>query len=128
MKFGYTILYVSDVEVTVGFYINAFQMPLGFIHDSKQYAELDTGDTKLAFASDTLALSNTIEYEKNHLSKKAAGIEIALVTPDVDQRFQHATEQGAIPVKEPMIKPWGQTVAYVRDLNGVLVEICSPME
>jgi hypothetical protein len=24
-------------------------------------------------------------------------------------------------------KPWGQVVAYVRDLNGYLVEICTPM-
>jgi lactoylglutathione lyase len=23
--------------------------------------------------------------------------------------------------------PWGQTVAYVRDNNGFLVELCTPM-
>jgi hypothetical protein len=27
----------------------------------------------------------------------------------------------------PTVKPWGQTVSYVRDLDGFLVEICSPM-
>jgi hypothetical protein len=26
---------------------------------------------------------------------------------------------------EPVTKPWGQTLAYVRDLNGVLVELAS---
>jgi len=30
-------------------------------------------------------------------------------------------------VSEPETKPWGQTVAYVRDRNGFLVELCSPM-
>ena len=25
----------------------------------------------------------------------------------------------------PVTKPWGQTVAYVRDGDGVLVELCS---
>ncbi|MDR6644219.1 putative glyoxalase superfamily protein PhnB [Luteibacter sp. 1214] len=24
-------------------------------------------------------------------------------------------------------KPWGQRVGHLRDLNGVIVEICSPM-
>lgn len=28
---------------------------------------------------------------------------------------------------EPFEKPWGQTVGYVRDINGVLIELCSPM-
>jgi hypothetical protein len=28
---------------------------------------------------------------------------------------------------KPKQKPWGQTVGYVHDLNGFLVEICSPM-
>jgi lactoylglutathione lyase len=30
-------------------------------------------------------------------------------------------------VAEPKTKPWGQTVAYVRDPDGVLVEIGSEM-
>ncbi|MCA1731280.1 MAG: VOC family protein, partial [Actinobacteria bacterium] len=34
-----------------------------------------------------------------------------------------AMEAGATGVAEPKIKPWEQTVAYVRDPNGVLVEI-----
>ena len=35
---------------------------------------------------------------------------------------------GAIVVAPPTTKPWGQTVAYVRDLEGMLVEICTPVE
>jgi hypothetical protein len=34
---------------------------------------------------------------------------------------------GALPAAEPVRKPWGQTVAYVRDLDGFLVELCTPM-
>jgi hypothetical protein len=30
-------------------------------------------------------------------------------------------------MEEPKIKPWGQVVAYVRDLDGFLIEVCSPM-
>ncbi len=32
---------------------------------------------------------------------------------------------GAVAVAPPAHKPWGQTVSYVRDLNGVLVEIAT---
>lgn len=47
MQFGYTIIYVSDVEATIDFYKNAFNLKGGFLHDSKQYGELNTDDTLL---------------------------------------------------------------------------------
>ncbi len=128
MKFGYTIIYVSDVESTLNFYSKAFNIEIKFIHDSKQYGEMNTGQTKLAFASDALALSNDVEYIENHLSNKPAGVEIAFISDEVEKSYNHAIASGAKPVKEPIEKPWGQLVAYVRDLNGVLVEICSPMQ
>lgn len=36
-------------------------------------------------------------------------------------------EAGAVGVGEPAEKPWGRTVAYVRDNHGFLVEIGSPL-
>ena len=50
-------------------------------------------------------------------------MEIALVTEDVHAAFGSALAAGAVEVAEPKAKPWGQTVAYVRDLDGALVEI-----
>ncbi|HEV7516808.1 MAG TPA: lyase, partial [Thermoanaerobaculia bacterium] len=40
--------------------------------------------------------------------------------------YARAVEAGAAPVSQPATKPWGQDVAYVRDLDGVLIEIASP--
>ena len=127
MKFGYTIIYVADVEKTINFYENAFKLKQSFLHESKQYGELDTGGTKLAFASEALSESNGVEFVKNTSNKVAAGFEIALVCDDVHEAYNIACKGGAIPAVEPFEKPWGQTVAYVRDINGVLVELCSPM-
>ena len=56
-----------------------------------------------------------------------AGAEIAFVTEDVQASYDKAIAAGAIAYKKPEPKPWGQLVAYVRDLNGFLVEICSPI-
>ncbi|WP_083994044.1 hypothetical protein [Gelidibacter algens] len=30
-------------------------------------------------------------------------------------------------IEEPKQKPWGQIVAYIRDLDGFLIEICTSM-
>jgi lactoylglutathione lyase len=45
----------------------------------------------------------------------------------VETAFKRAIAAGAIEVARPARKPWGQTVSYVRDPNGLLVEICSPL-
>jgi len=36
-------------------------------------------------------------------------------------------DAGAEIVKQPEAKPWGQTVGYLKDLNGFLVELCTPV-
>jgi len=41
--------------------------------------------------------------------------------------YRRAVDAGAVSVVAPDARPWGQVVAYVRDLNGVLVELCTPM-
>src|SRR5262249_28322110 len=126
MKFGYTILYVKDVEKTVAFYESAFGLKRKFVHESG-YGEMDTGETKLAFASVELATSNGVPFVPANPEGPSPAVEVALVTDDVAEAFAVAVKAGAVPVAEPKQKPWGQTVGYVRDLNGVLIEICSPM-
>jgi catechol 2,3-dioxygenase-like lactoylglutathione lyase family enzyme len=126
MKFGYTILYVRDVVKSVGFYESAFGLKRKFVHDSG-YGEMDTGETKLAFASVDLATSNGVPFVQANPEGPSPAIEVAFVTDDVAEAFDVAVKAGAVPVAAPKQKPWGQTVAYIRDLNGFLVEICSPM-
>jgi uncharacterized glyoxalase superfamily protein PhnB len=126
MKFGYTILYVKDVEKTVTFYESAFGLKRKFVHESG-YGEMDTGETKLAFASVELATSNGVSFVPANPDGAAPAVEVALVTEDVEAAFAAAMKAGAVTVARPKQKPWGQLVAYVRDPNGFLVEICSPM-
>ncbi|MCW5590442.1 MAG: VOC family protein [Legionellales bacterium] len=127
MKFAYTIIYVDQVEQTLNFYKKAFNLETRFLHESKHYGELNTGNTKLAFASTELAQSNGLEFINNNPHHAAAGFEIGLESHDVEQDYHHAINNGAISIQEPALKPWGQTVAYVRDLNGIIIEIGSPM-
>ena len=55
------------------------------MHDSKQYAEMETGDTTFAFADDELAALNVpVKYRKNLSNEMPGGIEVVLVSPDID--------------------------------------------
>jgi lactoylglutathione lyase len=129
MRFGYTILYVEDVERSVAFYERAFGLKRRFIDESGQYAELETGETTLAFASNELGASNLPNgFRKNDPAESPSGFEIAFLTDDVTAAFETAAKSGATKLAEPVIKPWGQTVAYMRDPDGVLVEIGDELE
>lgn len=127
MKLGYTIIYVADVLATIAFYEKAFGLSRRFVHESNLYAELETGGTTLAFAGESMATMNGFAIRPNRLGDLAAGFEIALVTDDPKSAYLKAVDSGANAVKPPVEKPWGQVVGYVRDLNGCLVEICSPV-
>ena len=127
MKFGYTILYVKDVPRSVAFYEDAFGLSRRFVHEAGMYAEMDTGATTLAFAANGLAKSNLpCGFRENHLADPPAGFEVAFTTDDVQAAYDKALAAGAFPVAPPASKPWGQIVAFVRDKDGILVELCSP--
>lgn len=127
MKLGYTIIYVPNVLETISFYENAFGLRLRMLHDSNLYAEMETGDTVLAFAGNEMAGFNGFKIRENSPLTDPSGFEIAFVTDNVQMSFDTAIANGAVSASEPEEKPWGQTVSYVRDINGVLVEICSPI-
>lgn len=129
VKFGYTIIYVENVQDTAAFYKKAFGLILRFNHESNEYAELETGQTILAFASEELAKENFgREFQKNNAKNTPAGIEIALISENVEATYKRAISSGAIAIKPPLQKSWGQTVAFIRDLNGIIIEICSSVE
>lgn len=125
ITYSYTILYVDNVEETIDFYITAFGFTQKLITPEKDYAELETGGTTLAFASYSVAEYNGITITKSDESTPPPAFEITFVTDDIDTAFTQAVEAGAIVLKEPTPKPWGQIVGYVRDINGFLVELCT---
>ena len=128
IKFAYTILYVRDVLASIAFYEKAFDLKRRFIAPDNSYGELETGESTLSFASTALAKSNLKDgFTESDPGNKPFGIEIGFTTADVEQTLNAAVNAGGVQVAEPKTKPWGQVVAYVRDPDGFLVEICTPM-
>jgi len=125
MQFGYTILYVPDVPATLTFYEAAFGLTTRFLHEGGDYGELETGSTALAFSAHHLM--QQLGKKPQAANAHAPSFEIALCTPDVPLALERAIAAGATPMRAAEVMPWGQTIAYVADINGVLVELCTPM-
>lgn len=128
IKFSHVIYYIKDIEGTLKFYQNAFGITSRYVHESGSYAELETGAVALAFVTENMIdtlLPNG--YYKNDPTKVPAGCEIVFTSNNVQETFENALKAGATQVAAPEVKPWGQTVAYVRDPEGILVEIASVM-
>jgi len=128
MKLGYTIVYVRDPKRTAEFWQRAFGLEQRPMDDSPMYRELDTGAHTLAFVAQSYVkdmLPGGFRAAQNDEAPRP--FEVALVTDDVVAAQARAVEAGAQHVMAPTQKPWGQTVAYVRDCDGTLVELCTPM-
>ena len=131
MRLGYVLIYVDDVDAALEFYQEAFGFEIRLKFEENNlvdYGELETGGAILGFASHKLAETNlNVPYQKSSLDDLPFGQEVAFVTNDVSTAFQKAIHAGAIAIAEPIEKPWGQTVAYLRAKEGTLIELCSPM-
>lgn len=128
ISFSYIILYVNDVPKAMQFYQNAFKLKQKMLFPDQSYGELVTGDTILAFATKELAASNLKDgFIASEASQKPFGIELGFATKEVESALKAAQEAGATIVEPATLKEWGQTIAYIRDLDGFLIEICTPM-
>ncbi|PWE28293.1 glyoxalase [Pararhodobacter marinus] len=125
MIFRYTIFYVDNVRETLEFFEAAFGFARGFLHESGDYGELVTGETKLAFSS--TALMRQLGKSPATPQPGKPTFEIAFETDDVVGALARALKAGATLLQDTRDEPWGQTTAYVSDPNGYLIEICTPV-
>jgi predicted enzyme related to lactoylglutathione lyase len=128
MKFGYTIIWVDDVEKTVEFYEKAFGLARRTLEDrgNSQWAEMETGQTILAFSSTTEAQTLFPHGFHPHNPKEPPTLtQLSFITPDVASAYMRALSAGAQSIDGPKAQPWGKMVARVRDLNGVLISLVS---
>lgn len=126
MIFKYAILYVDDVAASLEFYERAFGFERIFLHEAGDYGELSTGGTRIAFSSK--ALMRQLGKTPGQADVAAPTFELAFEAEDVRAALDRAVAAGAGLVMDMQQQPWGQTISYVSDPNGYLVEICSPVQ
>lgn len=125
LKMRYLILYVSSLEKSLTFYTESLGLPIRGNHGT--YVELDTGNTVLAMIERSNVQELTgLNYKNTEATSQT--FEIGFVTDDVNSTIEDLRTKGVNIIKEPITKPWGQTVAYVADPDGHFIEICSSMD
>ena len=121
----YIILYVSDFEKTMNFYKGILGLPVKMQQDT--YVEFDTGATTLSFNT-RKSVKELIGLNVPEDSTSTHTFEVGFVVEDVDATIEKLRQQGVTIIKEPVTKPWGQTVAYIADPDGHYIEICTSVE
>src|SRR4051794_34161743 len=126
MTLGWTIVYVEDPAAAASFYADTFGLRTEFVAGD-EYAQMDTGTTKLGFASYALGQLNFEGGVRRADGDPPPNVELALVHEDVDTAYRIALDAGCASLQEPKDKPQGQRVAYVRDPFGTLLELATPL-
>lgn len=129
IQYAYTILYVKDVPKSIEFYKNALGFEQKMLTPEEDYGEISSGATTLAFANFELGNANIKKgFIESDITNKPFGIELAFTTNDVEGTMQKAVSNGAVLLEEAVTKPWGQKVGYLKDVNGFILEICTPIK
>ena len=128
IQYAYTILYVKDVPKSIEFYKNALGFEQKMLTPENDYGEIMSGTTTIAFANFELGRSNIKKgFIESDISKKPFGLELAFTTNNVEETMKKAIANGATLLESAVTKPWGQEVGYLKDLNGFILEICTPI-
>lgn len=120
------MFWVADVPATVGFYEEAFGLKRRWLRDEGDYAMMETGPVTLQFAVESAAPASGLRIRPHRPGAAAAAVQVSLAVDDVPAARERALAAGATDVAAPVTKPWGQVVAYVRDRDGILVELTTP--
>jgi len=102
MRLGWVIVYVDEPPAAAEFYERTFGLRSEFVGPGGSYAQLDTGPTKLAFASYELGEKNFPGGVRRAAADgRPPNVEIALIHEYVDAAYATALEAGCASLAEP---------------------------
>jgi lactoylglutathione lyase len=120
MRPDYVVLIVEELDRALRFYTEVLGLRLG--HRSGEYAQFDTGNTRLALYT-RRAMTEILNISLDAPTAHAPGFEIGFKVADADTAFSDFVARGALPVVPPTDRAWGQRTGYVRDPDGHLIEL-----
>lgn len=118
------IIITADIKNLVRFYENITGMPFTWYTDD--FAELRTSAATLAIGSTrTLALFGGDEVAQ---AANNRSVIIEFRVDDVDNKYQQLLNiPGLVVVQEPTTMPWGNRSLLLRDSDGNLVNLFTPV-
>ncbi len=119
-------LLVENMGEMIRFYRDVLGFEIKEEEDSSNVYLVKDGTLFLLYGRKDFEDMTSRKYE--YIKGLNGHFEIALYVDtfeEVDEVFKKAVENGAEPVLEPELEPWGQRTCYIADPEGNLIEIGS---
>ncbi len=110
-------LLVSNLISSRDYYENKLGLTVSLTDTG--FVEYKLGDTPLAIFERKHA---TAMFPSKFMSRPGGAV-IALKVSDVHKLCKNLEEKGVTPFEGPKKVPWGQTVAYIHDPDGHIIEL-----
>ncbi|MBQ4158132.1 MAG: VOC family protein [Clostridia bacterium] len=119
-------LFVNDMAKMIRFYRDVLGFEIKEGENTSNVYLVKDGTLFLLYGRNDFEKMTSRKYE--YIKGLNGHFEIALYVDtfeEVDSVFRTAVENGATPVLEPELEPWGQRTSYIADPEGNLIEIAS---
>ncbi len=119
-------LFVEDMPTMVRFYRDVLGFEITEGENAVNVYLIKDGTLFMLYERKNFEKMTSRQYE--YIKGFNGHFELALYVDtfeEVDEAYHKAVSQGATPVLEPTLEPWGQRTCYIADPEGNLVEIGS---
>ncbi|MBD3329547.1 hypothetical protein GF357_03570 [Candidatus Dojkabacteria bacterium] len=116
---------VTDFAKAFNFYTKILRLTVKTEDRKNKFAELSVGDLTIALLTEETLdeMCGKKAFQSNSMSNHLFAIEV----DDVEQTYNHLKETVEF-IKKPGTTPWGQKVAYFKDIESYIWEISEPFE
>ena len=118
--------FVEDMAKMIRFYRDVLGFEIKEVEDTSNVYLVKDGSLFLLYSRKDFEKMTNRRYD--YIKGLNGHFELALYVDtfaEVDSAFKNAVDNGATPVLEPELEPWGQRTCYIADPEGNLIEIGS---
>ena len=119
-------LFVEDMKKMIRFYRDVLGFEIKEAEDTSNVYLVKDGTVFLLYGRNDFENMTHRRYE--YIKGLNGHTEMALYVDtyeEVDIAFRKAVDNGATPILEPELEPWGQRTCFIADPEGNLIEIGS---
>jgi len=117
---------INDFDKAFDFYTNILGLSVKTVDKENKFAEVKLGELVIALLTKE-TLEGMCGYENFSTSEKPSNI-FAVEVSDVKTATEQLKAKGVEFIQDPKTTPWGQKVAYFKDIEGYIWELSEKFE